>query len=186
MKVIGIGHRSGMGKDTFAKYLATALKEIDSKTKVKIVSFAGILKDHFYELYKWTGIKPPIYYEENRAARDIIIPHFGKTIVDCWVLFGEAVRLRFPDAFAEYAVHTFTGTDVVIIPDTRHFNELDAIHGVGGSYYKVHNPRVAYRVGPSIDHIIEDVVPDVLITNDSTLQALYAHAQFAAQELLKK
>lgn len=182
MRLIGLGHRSGMGKDTYAKFLQTVVKMHDSKIKVKVVSFAAILKQHFHELYGWAGVKAPIHYENNRDDRKIIIPALGVNVVEGWVKYGEAIRVQFPDCFARYAVNTFVGSEVVIITDVRNKIELDVIWESGGSYTKVDNPRIAHW-HEGIDDNLEGVDPDRLVLNDAGLDELFAKAEAQIKEL---
>jgi hypothetical protein len=171
-----------MGKDTFAKFLQTAVKMHDSKIKVKTVSFAGILKQHFFELYGWAGVKAPIHYENNREDRKIIIPALGINVVEAWVKYGETVRAAFPRAWADYATQTFAGSDLVIITDVRHLNEVGVVRECGGEYTKIDNPRVAHW-NEGIDNNLEGLPPDRLVLNDAGLDELFAKAEALGREL---
>ena len=173
MKIIGFGHRSGVGKDTSANFLDQALRELDCNFRVKRVGFANKLKDVTYDLFKWTGIERPIHYENHREDRTKIIPALGCTIVDLWVDVGEKMREIYGPIWVKNALNQ-EGIDYLIITDVRHPNEVKAISDLGGDVYRVINPRIPRREGKSIDDYLEDYTGwryDIL--NDGTLEKLY-------------
>lgn len=154
--IIGFGHRSGVGKDTSAKFLDTHFRCKVPKVRTKKISFADKLKDITYQLYAWTGIKRPIHYENKREDRNLIIEPLGMTIVDLWVLVGEKLREVYPKTWLDYTIKHQHNADVLIIPDVRHPNEAAAILESGGYVCKITNPRVEVRQGHSIDDMLED------------------------------
>ena len=93
--VIGLGHYSRTGKDTFANYLIALLGKHAPQVRVLKRSLAWKLKQVTHELYAWAGIQPPEHYEtrEGEKDRDIVLPALSMTPVEVWVAFGtKAVR----------------------------------------------------------------------------------------------
>src|ERR1035437_2708896 len=89
MRIIGLGHYSRTGKDSFANYFL-----LHTPGAIKI-PFAWKLKSITHDLYSWAGLREPEYYEtpEGALARDIVLPDLGLTPVQVWVKFGTpAVR----------------------------------------------------------------------------------------------
>lgn len=173
MKIIGFGHRSSVGKDTSANFLDQALRELSSDFRVKRIGFAYKLKEVTFDLFKFTGIKEPIHYENHREDRSKIIPELNCTIVDIWVDVGEKMREIYGPIWIENTLHQ-EDIDFLIITDIRHPNEVQAIKELGGSIYRVVNPRVPRREGKSIDDYLADYngwTADIL--NDGTLKKLY-------------
>jgi len=153
MKVIGLGHYSRTGKDTFANALITSLREYDPKFRVGKVPFAWKLKQVCYELYAWAGMKPPEWYEtaEGEKDRDIMLPAIGKTPVDIWIDMGTpAVRQNVYDrTWIDYVLKTDHKLDVLIVPDVRFYNEVDAVRELSGTLIKVVRPGYGPRKSPA-------------------------------------
>lgn len=172
MKIIGFGHRSGVGKDTAANFLDQAFRELDPNFRIKRIGFANKLKDITYDLFKWSGIKRPIHYENHREDRDKIIPALNRTMVDLWVDVGESMRNVYGPIWIENTLHQ-QDIDFLIIPDIRHPNEVQAIRKANGKLYRIINPRVPRREGKSIDDFLADFKDwDGDILNDGSLQKL--------------
>jgi hypothetical protein len=149
MKIIGLGHYSRTGKDTFANYLVDNLHQQAPTLRVVKRPFAWKLKQITYELYAWAGMREPEYYEtlEGAKARDIVLPEIGKTPVQIWVDFGTpAVREKvYPLTWINYVLRGTIDADVLIVPDVRFPNEMDAIHFLGGVTIKVVRPGYGPR-----------------------------------------
>lgn len=147
MKVIGLGHYSRTGKDSFANYLLAALA--CPKIKAAKKSFAWKLKQVCYELYAWAGMREPEFYEtpEGATYRDIVLQAMGKTPVQIWVDFGTpAVREQVYDrTWIDYLLKTDHGVEVLVVPDVRFPNEVEAIRELGGTLIKVVRPGYGPR-----------------------------------------
>jgi hypothetical protein len=171
--IIGIGHRSGHGKDTCAKMILDWCKDKDvpSKNTIYQLSFAWKLKDICYQVYGWAGLREAEYYDtdEGRTARNIPLVALGLTPVEIWVLVGEKFREVYPRTWVSWVQNNTTKTVHVICPDCRHPNEMDVVDYA----IKVHNPRVVNREGLSIDDMLESWNGwDAEIINDGTLEEL--------------
>lgn len=150
MKIIGLGHYSRTGKDTFADSLAKDIRIRSSgDTKVKKIPFAWKLKDICHQLYSWDGLREAEFYdtEEGAPYRDILLPTIGKTPVEVWIAMGTpAVRENVYQAtWIDYLLKTALGLDVLIIPDVRFPNEVKAIRELGGTIIKVVRPGYGPR-----------------------------------------
>jgi hypothetical protein len=156
-RIIGLGHRSRMGKDTVATLLHAALKLDHGKLKVKTVSFASKIKSICHELYGWAGVKDEQHYENYPEDRATIIPYFGHDVVTLWIKFGTpAIREQVhQNTWVDYIINTNHKCDVLIVKDVRFYNEADPIIDAGGWVYKIHNPRVPYRDSVA-DNALED------------------------------
>lgn len=158
MKIIGIGHYSRVGKDSFANYLLAALQGT-AAGKLKIsdavmlksgkLSLAWKLKQICYELYAWAGVQPPEHYEtpEGAKERDIILPALGMTPVQLWVKFGTpAVREQVYDrTWIDFILKNDHGLDVLIVPDVRFPNETEAFKEAGATLIKIVRPGFGPR-----------------------------------------
>lgn len=138
-RIIGLGHYSRTGKTTLAEFLKLSCRR--RKITAEICPFAWKLKDVAYQLYGWAGLKPPEHYETQSGAkdRDTVLPALGMTPVDLWVALGTtAIRQNVYDAtWVDYVTKTPRQSDVLIIPDVRFPNEIDAIRSLGGIVVKV-------------------------------------------------
>jgi hypothetical protein len=150
--IIGIGHRSGHGKDTVANFMIQWLALHHRELNVKKVSWADKLKDICYQLYSHLGLKEGAFYEteEGRALRNIRLPKINKTPVEIWIDMGTpAVREKVWDrTWIEYVQHT--PADIIIAADTRFMNEVEACDVT----IKVINPRIPRREGKSVDDVL--------------------------------
>jgi hypothetical protein len=144
-KYIGFGHISRSGKDTIANALvdALAMRGISAKK----ISWAWKMKQIAHELYAWAGVEPPEHYETKEGEQDreikltkLASPMFpdGPTAVEIWVAIGTpAFRVSvYPKTWVDFVMKQDHGVDVVVVPDVRFHNELDAIYEAGGSCFR--------------------------------------------------
>lgn len=148
--LIGLGHRSGHGKDTVAGYMKEWFEFMRPELKVVIHPWAKKLKEICYDLYKQYGHREPSFYDtpEGRLARNVKLPTLNKTVVELWVDMGEGIRDKVYEHTWRDFVRDNIKADIIILPDTRKPTELEICH------YKVlvFNPRIPNREGKSIDH----------------------------------
>ena len=77
MKIIGLGHYSRTGKDTFANALVQDITDRSrGNTRIKKIPFAWKLKQICHDLYAWDGLREPEFYDtsEGEKFRDIKLP----------------------------------------------------------------------------------------------------------------
>lgn len=149
MKIIGLGHYSRTGKDSFGNYLLDSLREYDPKVRAGKKAFASKLKQICHELYGWDGLRDEDYYNtpEGEKFRDVPLPTIGKTPVQIWIDMGTpAVRDNvYINTWIDYLLKTDHGLDVLVIPDVRFENEVNAIRALGGTIIKVVRPGYGPR-----------------------------------------
>lgn len=163
--LIGLGHRSGHGKDTVANYMKEWFDICRPELKVIKWSWASKLKEICYDLYKQFGMREQEFYdtEEGRSLRNVPLPVLGKTPVEIWIDMGEGIRDKVYENTWRDFVRDNIQADIVILADTRKPTELEICQ------YKVlvRNPRIPNREGKSIDHELADYQRwDYTIIND--------------------
>lgn len=189
--IVGIGHRSGVGKDTLAKFLDGQLRCQQPGLIVKKVSLAWKLKEVCHSLYAWAGVKSPIHYENHREDRHIPISALGGiTVVDLWVKFGtRAVREHVYDGtWLDYVVRgQKEQIDVLIVPDTRQENEALLFRSLDGVLIRVDNPRVPNREGVTIDDDLQHWKDwDYIFNNVGTIREIMEYAEKIAELILRR
>lgn len=152
MKIVGLGHYSRTGKDTFANCLIDSLKEQAPHLRVAKRPFAWKLKEIAHELYAWAGLREPGYYDtkHGEADRDVTLPYIGKTPVEIWGALGNSLRENvYAATWIDYLFKNDLGLDVVIVPDVRFPNETDATNDAvqesGGFTAKIVRPGYGPR-----------------------------------------
>jgi hypothetical protein len=148
-QVIGLGHYSRTGKDSFANFLVQYADLYAGNPSVKKKSLAWKLKQICHDLYGWAGVREPEFYdtEEGALYRDQILPALNLTPVGLWVDFGtKAVREHVYDrTWLDYLLKPDHGCDILVVPDVRFPNEVAAIHDAGGICIKVIRPGYGPR-----------------------------------------
>jgi hypothetical protein len=169
--IIGIGHRSEHGKDTVANFILEWFEENHPEISIKKLSWAWKLKDVCYQLYSWTGLQKPEFYEteEGRKLRNTTLASIGLTPVELWIKFGTNVgREVYPDTWVNWVKYNQT-THITICPDTRFLNETETADYL----IKVFDPRKPNREGLSVDDVLADFQGwDTQILNVGTLEDL--------------
>lgn len=144
MIIIGLGSYSRVGKDTFANALVDTLREQSPGIKVGKKSFATKLKDVTHQLYGWAGLQDEDHYNDpaHEQERTVVLPDLNLTPVDVWVKFGTlAVREKVYDpTWVDYVLETDWGLDVMIVPDVRFLNEVEALRAKDAHLIKVVRP----------------------------------------------
>lgn len=184
MFVIGFGHRSRVGKDTSGKFLTSILKIKKPGIRIRNISFASTLKEVTYIMYKWAGVQPAIYYENNPKERNAVIPALGCTIVELWVKVGNLMRDVHPKTWINTSLFDDGKTDVAIITDVRYPNEIESIHEMNGRDYKISNSRA-----PILDTVADNALKDYtgwfdVILNEGSLDDLYKIMERISDEIL--
>jgi hypothetical protein len=148
MIIVGLGHYSRTGKDTFANALVDWIGR-HSKLKAGKIPFAWKLKDICHQLYAWDGLREAAFYDtpEGEKFRDIKLPTIGKTPVEIWVAMGTpAVREQvYMNTWIDYLLKSDHGLDVLVVPDVRFPNEVAAIRELGGTCHKIVRPGYGPR-----------------------------------------
>lgn len=147
--IIGLGHYSRTGKDTLANYLVADARA--AGLTAKKLSFAWKLKQITHELFGWAGVKPPEHYDTKDGEKDRMVrltaleselfPD-GPTVVDLWVAVGTPAFREsvYPHTWIDYALNSNHGVDLLVIPDVRFLNEVEAVRERDGWLIKVVRP----------------------------------------------
>lgn len=149
--IVSFGHRSKMGKNTAANFLADSLANLQPIARIRCAGFADKVKDISYLVYGWAGLQPKEYYEINRPARYEKLGRIGKSPLEIWIAVGNSLRDNVhPDTWANYLLHDMSGScEYLLIYDLRFGNEMKAITDRGGMCIKIHRDEVAYIDSPS-------------------------------------
>lgn len=136
--IIAFGHQRRRGKDTCAQFLETALKIKYPRIIVKRQALADALKNSCLSLYSWAGLQSGVYYENNPADKEKILPELGKSPRDIWIDYGNAVRqFVYINTFIAKVLYNYNPKTVMIITDLRYPNEAQMIKELGGKCIKV-------------------------------------------------
>lgn len=186
MIIVGVGHKSEQGKDKFCDFLVTDLRLKTRGKRIVKMGFADQLKQTFYSLYHWTGIRTPEEYEKDRRLREQIIPYFGTDIVTQWIKFGNHCRAYDPPIWIN-ALLKGAKADVLLLKDVRFPNEIEAIYEHGGSAYKIVRPGFPGRIDSEADNALNDWEDwSGIIQNDAGILKLSQHATELADKILEK
>lgn len=185
MKIIGLGHYSRTGKDSFANFLLEAL----ARTPIVAgkMAFAWKLKQICHELYAWAGLREPEFYDtkEGEPYRDVVLEAIGKTPVAIWVDAGtRAFREQVYDrTWIDYLLKNNHGLDVLVIPDVRFPNEVEAVRALGGTLIKVVRPGYGPRKTVADRALLGFTDWDYVIGSSGQMSELQSWANLFAQHL---
>jgi hypothetical protein len=128
------------------------------------------------------------YYESNPEDREKILPAIGKTPRQIQIDLGTpAIRQAvFEGTWVEYLMHTHKPDEVLIIPDVRFPNEVNAIRERGGFLFKIENPRVPITHDVADDAISDYENWDYRIVNDGTIDDLRTKLQPVVAAIMER
>jgi len=177
--LIGMGHQTGVGKDTAARGIRAYLPWIS----VEVRKFAYDLKYITYLMFKCYGMQPPDYYEQHREERSKPLPGIGKTPLELMIEVGGKGREIHEHVWRDQALDDLPDKGLCIFTDVRGVNEAEAIRERGGLLLKIVRPDAPST--QALDHMIPEDYPwhEVLV-NDGTPQELGAKAAEAVKRFL--
>jgi hypothetical protein len=179
--IIGIGHRKGMGKDTFAQML---LDELNGNLGDDIFyykeSFADRVKAHAFYMFSDYGLKCGEYYDAHRDEKESTINGscINKTPRDIYIAMGLFGRDVDPEYWIKQVIRS--SDQNLIIPDLRYPNEMKRIKALGGLTIRVINPRVEITHDEA-DDALEGYDFDCVVENNGTLVDLREQAKIMVQ-----
>lgn len=187
-KILCLGHRSGVGKDRVARFVANEWEA--AGRRVIIQPLAQQVKQLAAELYP--GLRNPRWYENHREERVKTLPQFQATPIELWVRVGEAIRGFFGETFWCHQVLKTIPLEakadpqaLVIIPDLRTPVEADFFRGCGAFLWRVDRPGVDRTPGAIIDDKLDDFHDwDWAIPNDGDIKDLARTVRNAVQYTL--
>ena len=173
MKVICISGKARHGKDTVAEMLKEEIEQ-SAKTAPDSLKAPSVLIFHYADLLKFICKKCFHWNGEKDEPGRALLQYVGTDVVreqnpDYWVDFVVSLLHLFPDKW-----------DIVILPDCRFPNEIEKMKQAGYDVTHVHvvRPELLSKTHQSktAAHISENamqgVTPDVLISNNGTLNDL--------------
>lgn len=182
MKIIGLGYKKGVGKNTFSKFMITFLRCERPDLKIKEVSFAAKLKDICYQLYGWTELKRGIFYESHRDKKEQVLPQLNKSPRDIWIEVGNKLREVYSKTWIDYALNSLVA-DIIIITDLRFKNEAQAIRSLNGQLYRIDRSDQKLGTDPAEVDLDDWQHWDAIINNTGTLKDLNEQAEIIAKSL---
>jgi len=183
-KIIGIGYKKGVGKNTLAKFMSTYIRCTWPDIKIKEISFAAKLKDVAYQLYSWAGLKRGVFYELKREEKEKVLPKIGLSPRDIWIGVGNKLREVYSATWIDYALKNIKA-DVIIITDVRFENEAKAIQEARGILIKINRPDIPKGTDPAEISLDSWTDWHRIIYNNGTLQDLNNQAEILANEIIK-
>ncbi len=183
MKIVGLAHKKGVGKNTLSKFIITYLRCESPGLNVKEVSFAAKLKDVAFQLYGWAGLQRAIYYEIHREQKEIVLPPIKKSPRQIWIEIGNKFREVYERTWVDFALRGVKA-DVLIITDVRFPNEAKAIKDMGGQLIKINRPNMPQGGDPAEVDLDNWNDWDQIVDNNGTLQELCNFGEVIAKDLL--
>lgn len=174
------GHKFS-GKSTVARLLHNA-------TGYEIVSFADKLKDITCVLSGCTREQLEDYdFKETQLVPDYLRPYCGDAKKHTFRAFlqyfgSEVMRGVNDNIWIDCTLEN--GSENVIVSDCRFPNEAKAVKARGGIVIKVVRPDVKAEDSHQSETRIDEIIPDIIIENNSDLKALQGNVS-ALVELWK-
>jgi len=191
MRVIGLGHRKGTGKDTLADMLVEEIRVKHKLAAVKL-SFADGIKDLSFTMFSRYGLLPAEYYEDDREAKELPIGGVLGDISprDIYIKVGQFMRsidedYWVTDLFCRADAMNTHGVypDVVVVPDVRFPNEFAKFKEEGYPLIKVVNPRVPDTSDEADDALEGYNEWDHRVINSRSLMVLREMATLLVEEI---
>lgn len=127
--IIGLGHRSRVGKDTAALHIWEWC--IEKRIECHINSFAAPLKHICHQAFSHLGMMSGAYYEEHQDKKFEILPKLGMSPVESYIKVGEKGREVHPDFWIGQWKSSLPPENdqlrIIVVKDTRFGNEVSAI-----------------------------------------------------------
>jgi hypothetical protein len=172
--IIGIGHKKGRGKDTFARFLFDEF--VSKERSVQIIGFADALK-------REVAVACRISVDELDANKSVFRP-----ILQWW---GTEFRRKYQNKDnywidqVDKLMKNATFIDVFIIPDVRFLNEAEFVRRAGGILLKINRPDVVTNDNHSSECELEDYSGwDYEIYNIGNLDYLKSKARYMVEDYL--
>jgi thymidylate kinase len=190
--IIGLTGKSGVGKDTFAGYLAQALQNLH--LKVHEFAFADALKV-LCGVIEATGRDLELedvidyYYTQEGKAEKLEYP-FNCTRRELLITLGQAIRSVAPDYWIagmmeNLATTDYKGCHVLLITDVRMPNEAAAIRERNGLIIRMlrdqHN-----EIDSVAETALDKTEVDVTVDNNGTIEQLAQAAQDLVPTIMRK
>lgn len=170
-KFLAFGHEKNVGKDEATKFAIQQARFSGKFRKVEKGAFADKLKEISYNLFKWAGLQPGYFYEENYAAKEVILPLLGETPREIWIRVANKLREAYPKIWIDGLLKN-TSADFLIISDLRFPNEAEEIKRLGGLILKIERPSIKRSSDDADDALLGYTGWSDVIINDGSLADL--------------
>lgn len=180
--IVGIGHESRVGKDTFCMFLMDALRGVRG-LKVIREGFADRLYDVCHIIYGWAGFQPRQHYVRVPSDKEVILPLLGKTPRDLLIGIGNAVREYDAEAWLMNVARESTDGWLKIVTDVRKVNELLELKKQGAFLIKMTRGEKSTRE-TDVDLHGYDLYWNVIIDNNGTRDELKRIATDIAERII--
>jgi len=174
---IGLGHYARTGKDSLANFIIgeAALRGIPAVKQ----PFAWKLKQVCHDLYWWSGLEPPAFYDtpEGEGLREVVLLAIGKSPRQIWIDFGtNAVRkCVYGDTWVRCVLERQYLPGIVVIPDVRFPNEVSALTKRPSLIVKVERPGYGPGENEPAQAVIRYAAWDKIVSCE-TLRELFSAA----------
>lgn len=144
MKVVLLGHRKYVGKDTVADILCDHAAKVLGPDRYLKLGFADPIKAECFRLFGIFGLKPGDFYDipENTYLKDVKLPKINKSPRELWISMGQWGRSEFEDLWAyqgaTIAQQALKYPKLVIFKDFRFPNERNPFRDLGIETLAIH------------------------------------------------
>lgn len=94
--IVAFGHESGVGKDTFARFVVEWVRLNHSNVEVIMDGFAVPIYELCERMYGWAGFRSRNFYENRRDLKEQILPLIGKSPRTLLIEIGQFMRTYDP------------------------------------------------------------------------------------------
>ena len=183
MKVIALGHRRFVGKDTLARFIINHLRINHADLSIQKIAFADELKRIAHEVFRLQGLQAKSYYDDDPNKKEEIIPQLGISARDLWIKYGNQMREYHNDIWVELALDNIYAK-VVIITDLRYPNEAKALKELGAVLIRIDRPSI-----PKSDDVADTALDDYedwdyIIENNDNLTVLHDRINAIVNEII--
>jgi hypothetical protein len=193
--LVGIGHRRGVGKDTFGALLDEAL--FRGGYQVHRLAFARSMKNFAHKIFKHHGLKDFFHYATHpRSETDRELPWLNKrTPRDIWIAFANAMRGIERDIWVRHLdneinnIICMTQRNVLqpralIITDVRFSNEAESIKDWRGFLVNIVRPEAEVFDDPAEHNLDYYKGWDMEVLNNGTIDDLKVQVNILANYLM--
>lgn len=170
--ILAFGHQSRVGKNLAGQYAVELFQE--KGFNATAFGIADALKEYTRALFEHHGVQETVYYEKVPAARELVLPTLGMTVVELWVKTGQAMRAVHEDVWIDLAIQFASEMarkhTISVITDLRFPNEGKQVLDAGGRIYKI--TRAGQKLQGSDSAMPADFPWTGTLANDGTREEL--------------
>lgn len=167
MKILALGHRKSVGKDTIGDLITRALI---CQIRVANRGVADEVKRESYNLFHSIGLEDQSFYDIHYQLKDVPLK-CGLTPRQIWIKYAEGCREIDEAVWARRSLSMHKEVDLLIITDMRCTPEWDLFRQFDHMMIKVENINVPTS-SDAIDHYLDDKEFHHTLHNDGTKSEL--------------